>query len=66
MIQTCIVGLEFLGVPIEEMDIHWDTSQEGDKCAYYSQVEDDPEHPYPRDKYCGNCIHYVVLKGDKC
>lgn len=65
MIQSCTVGIDYLGLPPEELEfVSWDHSP-GEGCAYFTQVEDDPEHPTPRERVCGNCIYYTVLKDPK-
>ena len=58
-IQSCLVGLDYLGIDHRELDIDWNGAP---VCSYYNQVEDDIEHPTERKRCCGNCTHYIILE----
>ena len=67
MKQSCAVGLDYLGLPPEEISVTWDTKVDDTKsaCSYFQQVEEDPCRPTKRLRVCGNCIYYVVLEDKK-
>lgn len=65
MHQYCLCKSEYIGLPKEECEVEWNSVvvEDGDNyCAFFEQVEDDPEHPSIRIGVCGNCIHYIVME----
>lgn len=59
--QICTVGADYLGLPIEACKRPYNYMSKA-LCGYYRQNEDDPDHPSELPKYCGNCIHWIVLE----
>lgn len=60
MITVCTVASEYLGLDEEDCIVSFDNEP---RCSYYHQGEDDPDHPSVLPRVCGNCTHWVVLKG---
>jgi len=57
--QLCTVGIDYLGLSAEESSTDWASTKQ---CSYYTQVEDDSDHPSDRKRVCGNCTHYIVME----
>ena len=58
MRTICMVASDYLGLLPDDCDAPFDYYAE---CIYYTQKEDDPDHPTRRIRVCGNCLHWIVV-----
>lgn len=56
----CSVAEDYLG--LTPYDYKVSEMRPAEDCGYFSQIEDDEDHPSVLLRVCGNCIHFSIVE----